>query len=219
MKKQLLIITLLCFSLFLFGCNGTTEETGSTETAQQETTETETAEVNTTEINTTETETTGKAPSDEEMKAIFDEAYEVYQWFELEKLEVETDGNSVVMYEIGDNLCGKVTDNRVSSFEELSDIAHSYFSDDICHTLLTDGLYFEEDGVLYQILADRGGDITRGEILSEGVTERTDDAITYTVTVETYDPATDSVTGSEDIHFIYENIGDQWVFSQFQSIY
>ena len=123
------------------------------------------------------------------------------------------------MYEIDGNYYGKVADSRVSSFAELSDAVHTYFSDEICNQLLTDGLYMEENGVLYQLLADRGGDITRGEILSQGVTERTDNSVTYTVTVETYDPSVDAVTGSEEIPFLYENIDGKWVFTRFQSIY
>ena len=68
-------------------------------------------------------------------------------------------------------------------------------------------------------VADRGGDITRGDILSKGVTGRTDTTVTYTVTVETYDPYSETVTGSEEIPYLYENIDGQWVFTRFQSIY
>ncbi|MGN1012016.1 MAG: hypothetical protein ACI4QO_08035 [Clostridia bacterium] len=207
MKKYFLTLLILGLSVLLFGCGTSTKETELTETPQTETTETDTED------------TTAKAPDDGEMDAVFNEAYEVYQWFELDKLEIESDENGIVMYEIEENLCGKVTDSRVSSFEELSEIVHTYFSEDISNRLLTDGLYFEKDGVLYQLLADRGGDITRGEILSQGVTERTDNSVTYTVTVETYDPSVDAVTGSEEIPFLYENIDGKWVFTRFQSIY
>lgn len=210
MKKYFLTLLILGLSVLLFGCGTSTKETELTETPQTETTET--AETDT-------EDTTAKAPDDGEMDAVFNEAYEVYQWFELDKLEVESDENGIVMYEIDGNYYGKVADSRVSSFAELSDAVHTYFSDEICNQLLTDGLYMEENGVLYQLLADRGGDITRGEILSQGVTERTDNSVTYTVTVETYDPSVDAVTGSEEIPFLYENIDGKWVFTRFQSIY
>lgn len=210
MKKYFLTLLILGLSVLLFGCGTSTKETELTETPQTETTET--AETDT-------EDTTVKAPDDGEMDAVFNEAYEVYQWFELDKLEVESDENGIVMYEIDGNYYGKVADSRVSSFAELSDAVHTYFSDEICNQLLTDGLYMEENGVLYQLLADRGGDITRGEILSQGVTERTDNSVTYTVTVETYDPSVDAVTGSEEIPFLYENIDGKWVFTRFQSIY
>lgn len=210
MKKYFLTLLILGLSVLLFGCGTSTKETELTETPQTETTE----------MAETDTEdTTAKAPDDGEMDAVFNEAYEVYQWFELDKLEVESDENGIVMYEIDGNYYGKVADSRVSSFAELSDAVHTYFSDEICNQLLTDGLYMEENGVLYQLLADRGGDITRGEILSQGVTERTDNSVTYTVTVETYDPSVDAVTGSEEIPFLYENIDGKWVFTRFQSIY
>ena len=207
MKKYFLALLILGLSVLLFGCGASTKETGSTGTPQTETAETDTED------------TTAKAPDDEEMDIIFNEAYEVYQWFELDKLEVESDENGIVMYEIGDSLYGKVADSRISSFAELSDAVHTYFSDEICNQLLSEGLYIEENGVLYQLPADRGSDITRGEILSQGVTERTDNAVTYTVTVETYDPSVDAVTGSEEIPFLYENINGKWVFTRFQSIY
>ena len=192
MKKYFLTLLILGLSVLLFGCGASTKETGSTETPQTETAETDTEDTNT------------KAPDNEEMDIIFNEAYEVYQWFELDKLEVESDENGLVMYEIGDSLYGKVADSRIS---------------EICNQLLSEGLYIEENGVLYQLPADRGSDITRGEILSQGVTERTDNAVTYTVTVETYDPSVDAVTGSEEIPFLYENIDGKWVFTRFQSIY
>ena len=210
MKKYFLTLLILGLSVLLFGCGTSTKETELTETPQTETTET--AETDT-------EDTTAKAPDDGEMDAVFNEAYEVYQWFELDKLEVESDENGIVMYEIDGNYYGKVADSRVSSFAELSDAVHTYFSDEICNQLLTDGLYMEENGILYQLLADRGGDITRGEILSQGVTERTDNSVTYTVTVETYDPSVYAVTGSEEIPFLYENIDGKWVFTRFQSIY
>lgn len=208
MKKPVLAILLLCISLVLFGCDNA-EEAAEPETEQTETTATPESE-----------DTTAKAPTDAEIKALFDRAYDVYQWFELEKLDVETaaDG-SVVMYEIDGNYCGKVDDPRVASFDELKSIVQQYFSADISAYLLQDGLYFRGDDGLYRILADRGGDVTRGKILSEGVTARTDTSITYTVTVESIDAVKESVTGSEDLDFICEKIGDRWLFTQFQSIY
>ena len=209
MKKYYIILTAFCLSLCLFGCDAGTESAESTESTAVQT-ETSAADTN---------ETESQAPSDAEMDTVFDKAYEVYQWFELDKLEVESDGNSIVMYEINGDYYGKVVDSRVSSFAELSDAVHTYISDEICNQLLTDGLYMEENGVLYQLLADRGGDITRGDILSKGVTGRTDTTVTYTVTVETYDPYSETVTGSEEIPYLYENIDGQWVFTQFQSIY
>ena len=209
MKKYYILLTAFCLSLFLFGCDAGTESSEPTEnTAVQ--TETSAADTDHTE---------SQAPSDAAMDAVFDKAYEVYQWFELDKLAVESDENSIVMYEIDGNYYGKVADSRISSFAELSDAVHTYFSDEICNQLLTDGLYIEENGVLYQLLADRGGDITRGDILSKGVTGRTDNSVTYTVTVETYDPYSETVTGSEEIPYLYENIDGQWVFTRFQSIY
>lgn len=214
MKKYVILFMTLCLSLLVFGCNTETENAEPDESAIVQT---ETPDVE--NIPEEEKEAEPQTPSDAEIDAVFDQAYEVYQWFELDKLEVESDANSTVMYEIDGNYYGKVTDNRASSFNDLSAAVHTYFSEDICEHLLNDGLYMEENGVLYELLADRGGDITHGDILSKDVNERTDTSIRYTVTVETYDPSIDAVTGSEEIQYLYEKIDGKWVFTQFQSIY
>ena len=63
MKKYFLTLLILGLSVLLFGCGASTKETGSTETPQTETAETDTED------------TTAKAPDDEEMDIIFNEAY------------------------------------------------------------------------------------------------------------------------------------------------
>ena len=75
MKKYFLTLLILGLSVLLFGCGTSTKETELAETPQTETTET--AETDT-------EDTTAKAPDDGEMDAVFNEAYEVYQWFELD---------------------------------------------------------------------------------------------------------------------------------------
>ena len=101
----------------------------------------------------------------------------------------------------------------------MENIVRGTFSAEIADRLLGDGLYIEEDGVLYIQLADRGGDITKGDIVEENVTNATETGFTYTVTVEIVDPETQEVTGTEDIDFIAELINGQWLFTQFSSIY
>lgn len=204
MKKLILILTIACLSLWGAGC---AEQTSDEPVVEQELTDTE----------------TDKATilSDEEIKALYDTAYETYQWFELGKLALETDENGMInTYTLSDgSMCGKVSDNRVATLTELEDIVYGTFSEEIADTLLGYGLYIEEDGTLYELMADRGGDITRGEIIGEEVTNATEDSFTYTVTVEIVDPETMEVTGSEDIDFIAELVDGQWLFTKFCSIY
>lgn len=204
MKKLITILALLSMTIFAAGC----AEEGPEEPLPQE------AEVNEQMEENTDSEEEGIL-SDEEIKSLYNDAYEVYQWFELEQLE--SDGEMVQLSD--GSMCAKVTDNRVSSMEELENIVRSTFSAEIAETLLGYGLYVEEDGVLYIQLADRGSDITKGNITEENVTNATATGFTYTVTVEIIDPETEEVTGTEDIDFIAELINGQWLFTQFSSIY
>ena len=201
MKKLICILSLLALMLFAVGC----AEQSAEETTSEDVAETETADI----------------LSEDEIKILYDSAYETYQWFELGKLELEMDDEGMIsVYTLEDgSMCGKVADNRVSSMEELNDIVYGTFSSEIAEFLFGYGIYREEDGVLYELMADRGGDITRGKIIEEKVTNATETTFTYTVTVETVDPETMEVTGSEDIDFVAELIDGQWLFTQFCSIY
>lgn len=209
MKKLITILTLLSMTLFAAGC---AEE--NTETAVSQETETIATEQSDENIETEETEETNIL-SNEEIKTLYKDAYEVYQWFDMGQLE--NDGEMIQLSTGA--LCCKVTDNRVSSMEELENIVRNTFSAEIADSLLGGGLYIEEDGVLYVQLADRGGDITKGNITEENVTNATETGFTYTVTVETIEPETQEVTGTEDIDFIAELINGKWLFTQFSSIY
>lgn len=216
MKRLFIMCICLCFTLFLFGCEQNTAEDANTTTK-----DTAAAAAADTDITVEDTEDLEDTPSDEAVADAFDAAYTVYQWFDLNPLTVETDSEgNVVFYTVGDNeYCQKVDDPAVSSMDQLKSEVNKYFSGDIAATLINDGRYFEDSGNLYAIAADRGADITKGDILDKTVTARTDHSITYTVTVETVDPETGSATGSEKIDYLYECVGDAWVFTTFQSIY
>ena len=203
MKKLITILALLSMTLFTAGC----AEAGMETSTSEETEMSEQLDENTVEEETILTE--------EEIKTLYNDAYEVYQWFDLEQLE--SDGEMVQLSD--GTMCYKVTDNRVTSMEELENIVRSTFSTEIADDLLGGGLYIEEDGILYIQLADRGTDITKGDITEENVTNATETGFTYTVTVEIIDPETQEVTGTEDIDFIAELINGQWLFTQFSSIY
>lgn len=230
MKKWIVITMFLCTAFFLFGCDQPATDSGEKTQDTIDTTTTTTDPDTDKDTDTdTDTDTTASdtatdkttAPSDDEMASIFEDAYTVYQWFDLDPLTVETDSDgNVVFYSIdGNDYCEKVDDPAVSSLDELEDEVHQYFAPDLAETLLDDGRYFESDGVLYAIAADRGSDITRGDVISKDVTDRSDTSITFTVTVETLNPETGEATGSEDIDYQYELIDGDWVFTTFESIY
>ncbi|HMM05304.1 MAG TPA: hypothetical protein PKD52_01320 [Clostridiales bacterium] len=222
MKRLFIMCIFLCFTLFLFGCEQTAAEDADTATK-----DTATSSVNTNEEEDTDADSTDEGrgdvldgPSDEAVASAFDAAYTVYQWFDLKPLATETDSEgNAVFYTVGDNeYCLKVTDPAVSTMDELKAKVNKYFSADIAATLLDDGKYFGDSDNLYAIAADRGADITKGEILKQEVTARADESITYTVTVETVNPETGKATGSEKIDYLYEWVDGTWVFTTFQSI-
>ena len=135
--------------------------------------------------------------------------------------DIEQDENGVQKFYTVNGITGyaKVNDSRYHSLTALIKDVNVYFSEDLAAKLLNDGRYVEEDGVFYELLADRGSDITRGDIIKQGITAQDENSLTYTVTVETIDPNTGKVVGNEDIDFLYEKTGSSWVFTQFESIY
>lgn len=218
MKKLFILSIFLCFALFLFGC-----EQSATENTDTVTNDTTTSSVSADENadTDTESETTADAPTDDEVASAYDAAYIIYQWFDLNPLTVETDSDgNVIFYTVGDNdYCEKVDDPAVSSMDDLKSQVNKYFSADLAATMLDGGKYFEDNGILYEIASDRGADITRGDVLSESVTDRSDTSITFTVTVETVNPETGASTGSENVDNIYELVDGSWIFTTFHSIY
>ena len=218
MKKYLALTLILCAALVLFGCQQTATDTGGT-------TSTDTTTSATTDSNT-DNETTGTdsgssaaTPSDSDVAGAFEGAYIVYQWFDLDPLTVETDADgNVNFYTVGDNAyLGKVDDSRVSSMDDLKSQLKNYFSADVYNALLNDGRYVEDNGVLYEVLADRGADITVGDTLSKKVTARSAASITFTVTVETLDGSGEA-SGSKNVDYLYEKVDGNWVFTSFQSL-
>lgn len=223
MKRLFIMCVFLCFAPFLFGCDEPAAEDADTAAKDTATAAAVDAEE---EETTVEYGDEGRgdlldAPSDEAVASAFKAAYTVYQWFDLNPLATESDseGNAVFYNVGGHEYCLKVTDPAVSSMEELKTKVKKYFSADIAATLIDDGKYFGDGDNLYAIAADRGADITKGDILSEKVTARADESITYTVTVETVNPETGKVTGSEQIDYLYEWVNGNWVFTTFESIY
>lgn len=217
--KRIFVLTLfLCAALFLFGCDQTTTDSGDATSTDITTSTTDTT---TTDTSTDSADSSVSVPTDAEVASAFDDAYTVYEWFDMEPLAVETDDEgNVAFYTVGDNdYCEKVTDANITSMDDLKAAVEKYFSADICDTLLNGGMYMEDNGVLYEIAADRGADITKGDVLSKTVTASSDTSITYTVTVETIDTDTGEATGSEDIDYLYEYVDGQWLFTSFQSIY
>lgn len=227
MKRILCLIFMACMTLFLFGCDENSAP--QTDSTAPDIAANENTDANNTE--NTEIEANGETGnsidnggfSDAEMKSIYEAADRVWQVFDLKPLttDIEQDENGVQKFYTVNGITGyaKVNDSRYHSLTALIKDVNVYFSEDLAAKLLNDGRYVEEDGVFYELLADRGSDITRGDIIKQGITAQDENSLTYTVTVETIDPNTGKVVGNEDIDFLYEKTGSSWVFTQFESIY
>lgn len=221
MKKYITILFVACMMLFSAACD---ENPGNLDSG----TDTPAAENgNALSENTADGGEQGDStdngekgiPSEGEIKALYEKAEEVYQWFDMEMLDVETEDGLVVNYTLSDGtVCAKVEDDRIGSLTELKAAVHECFADEFAEELLGMGLYLEENGVLYEVQADRGADITKGNIIAEMVTNATETNFTYTISVEILDPETDTVTGSEDIDFLAEKINGTWLFTQFRPL-
>ena len=227
MKRILCLIFMACMTLFLFGCDeNAAPQTDSTapDIATNENTDVNNTENTETEANAeTGNSTDSGGFTDTEMKSIYEAADSVWQVFDLKPLNTdnEQDENGVQKFYTVNGVTGyaKVNDSRYHSLTALIKDVNVYFSEDLAAKLLNDGRYVEEDGIFYELLADRGSDITRGNIVKQGITAQDDNSLTYTITVETIDPNTGKVVGNEDIDFLYEKTGSSWVFTQFESIY
>ena len=134
-------------------------------------------------------------------------ALEVYGWFEAQPLDVDTEKPS------SDGKKFQVLDERLNTLRALDAEVRTYFSDSIANKLLDSGVYEEIDGYLYTEAQDRDIDEALGET-ELNVESRSDDKITYTLTLTTVDEA-GNVTAAEDLTFVREKIDGAWKFTQF----
>ena len=79
--------------------------------------------------------------------------------------------------------------------------------------------FAELDGALYTIDGGRGADITKGEETVQVLRDGTPGRCTVRVTVEVLDPQQGfSVVGSETHDFLYEQVGERWIFTTFSMV-
>ncbi len=142
-----------------------------------------------------------------EDEAFFLSALEVYGWFEAQPLDVDPEKSSP------DGKKFQVLDERLNTLRALDAEVRTYFSDSIANKLLDSGIYEEIDGYLYTGAQDRFIDEGLGET-ELNIDSRSDDKITYTLTLTTVDEA-GNVTAAEEFTFVREKIDGAWKFTQF----
>lgn len=137
-------------------------------------------------------------------------AMEVYSWFALQPLDVDTDlpDSTLTRY--------RVLDSRLNTIEKMTAVLQEYFSQAIVEELLSCGVYAEEDGYLYT-----GAEQTRSidpTIVSTEyyLAEETNTTRSYSAAVFYSDSEdSDVVTALEEYTLLMEKIDDRWVFTEF----
>jgi len=146
--------------------------------------------------------------SDEEVKNIYQNALEIYYWFQVWTMGIDCNQSIVV-----DNTtyC-KITE--FSNYQELVKHMKSVLDYSIVEELLSTNRYIEIDGYLYGIPADRGTDMSKGEDTFE-IKRINENTILYKVVVEILDNK-GKVTGYETNEFYLKYYTDgKWRFEEF----
>lgn len=159
----------------------------------------------------------GDEPADEAILAAYEKAEEAWGWFEIAPMPLDRDDQRTV----GEQVYCRVDYPGIKTLADLRGYLKSLFSDGLVEELLpVDGTqYVELDGALYTIDGGRGADITKGEETVQVLRDGTPGRCTVRVTVEVLDPQQGfSVVGSETHDFLYEQVGERWIFTTFSMV-
>ena len=155
--------------------------------------------------------------TDEEILAAYQRAEEAYNWFVMGPPALDRSDPRTV----GELVCFPVDNPRFSTLADLRGYLKGLFSDSLVEQLLPadSAQFMDVDGVLCAVDAGRGADITRGGETLQVMRDGTPGRYTVRVTVEVLDPEQDyAVVGSEDHDFLYEQVGDRWIFTTFSAV-
>lgn len=156
-------------------------------------------------------------PADEAVLAAYARAEEAYGWFVMGPPELDRGDQRTV----GELTYCRVADPRFSTLVELRGYLKGLFSDELVEQLLPadGGQFIEVDGTLYTIDGGRGSDVTKGEETVQVLRDGTPGRCTVRVTVEVLDPGQDyAAVGEEQHDFLYEQVGEQWIFTTFSAV-
>ncbi len=136
-------------------------------------------------------------------------AMEVYSWFALMPLDYDEDEPNA------DETKWRVLDERFNTPELMKDMLAFYFSDEIVNELWNSSTnpYEVIDGYLYTDGEGREMDENIGETGIE-VTNKTDDTIKLTATVQYEEPTEDGKT-EEGFEYVRKLIDGEWRYTEF----
>ena len=156
-------------------------------------------------------------PSDEEVLLAYEKAVEAYSWFDLTTMPLDYEDQQTV----GELVYSRVDYEGIDTMADLRGYLKGIFSDGLVEQLLPAGSiqYVELDGVLYGLDGGRGTDITRGGESVQVLRDEDPSRCIVRVTVDHHDPEQDfAIVGSEIYDFPYEQVGDQWIFTDFSLV-
>ncbi len=135
-------------------------------------------------------------------------ALEVYSWFTISPLDVDTG------LMLSDGSAYRVADESLCSYDVMISLLKTMFSDEIITGMFGFGLYTVLDGMLFTTVGGgRGIDENICYVEYEEVL-REEAKIVYNVTLYYYGEGTDELV-PETFEFVRELIDEQWVFTQF----
>ncbi len=146
--------------------------------------------------------------SDEEVKTIYQNALEIYYWFQVWTMNLDLNQSEII-----DNTT-YYKSTEFSSYQEFLNHMKSVLDSRIVEELLSTNRYIDIEGHLYGVLADRGTDLSKGEETFE-IIRINENTILYKVVVEILDN-NGKVTGYEthEFHLKYYTDG-KWRFETF----
>lgn len=162
-------------------------------------------------------------PDEAAVRNRFEKALEVYGWFDLCSLPVD----STQTYAVGERTYYHVVSDEVPDYNTLRTIVYDLFSAEIGDKLLQSDSayppYISVEGQLYGMDGARGADITKGDYTLTVQTENST-SVLCTVQVEIIDLDTGAedyrkVIGTETHTFHYNLVGSRWVFTDFDLWY
>lgn len=107
----------------------------------------------------------------------------------------------------------EIGDSRIKTVAELEIYLKNLFSDEIADSLLKRGMYRDVNGRLYGLDMARGSDISKGGSTAS-IKRLSESKLVYTVTVELLSEDLLSVAGYETHEFIYEYVGQKWIWTK-----
>jgi hypothetical protein len=155
-------------------------------------------------------------PSDDDILSLYYQAARIEEMFENTYFSFDYDSS----LDIGNNTYYKVVDDTYRSIADLAGLLKTIFSDYMTGILINNGRYYEADGELYTLWADKGGKIDVGESTYEIIKESAAKII-FRITTETFNNFWEKgsplpeVIGYKTHDMILEYLDGEWLFTQF----